>query len=231
MRDDESFERMASRLEELRLLRLEVLIYAPPMGLRRNEMATFKVGDRTFAFGKEARELGLTPRREREITDGELAAITSALVEHDGAAVLNARCPWPLVEVLGSQCEVVRYKGQTIEILPLKETVENTTPGPISVVEPDPMTATPPDDITGPNAVVTDPLDPPDESTGPFNVGPIEGAEMPPSEAPKAQIIDLMEALKASLEAGGEKGERKPAKRAKSSSSKSARKKAGGASG
>ena len=51
------------------------------------------------------------------------------------------------------------------------------------------------------------------------------------AEEPQAQIIDLMEALKASLEAGGEKGERKPAKRAKSSSSKSARKKAGGASG
>lgn len=42
----------------------------------------------------------------------------------------------------------------------------------------------------------------------------IEGAEItaPPEEAPKAQIIDLMEALKASLGAG--EGERKPAKRA-----------------
>jgi DNA end-binding protein Ku len=35
-----------------------------------------------------------------------------------------------------------------------------------------------------------------------------------PEEAPKTQIIDLMEALKASLAKGGAKGERKPAKRA-----------------
>ena len=50
------------------------------------------------------------------------------------------------------------------------------------------------------------------------------------AEEPQTQIIDLMEALKASLDAGGEKGEKKPAKRAKSSSKKSSpRKKAGGA--
>ncbi|MBW3554000.1 MAG: Ku protein, partial [Gemmatimonadetes bacterium] len=49
------------------------------------------------------------------------------------------------------------------------------------------------------------------------------------SEEPQTQIIDLMEALKASLDRGG--AERKPAKRAKSSSKKAGgRKKAGGAS-
>lgn len=51
------------------------------------------------------------------------------------------------------------------------------------------------------------------------------------AEEPQTQIIDLMEALKASLDAGGGKSERKPAKRAKSSSRAGAgRKKAGGAS-
>ena len=49
------------------------------------------------------------------------------------------------------------------------------------------------------------------------------------SEEPQTQIIDLMEALKASLDRGG--AERKPAKRAKSSPKKAGgRKKAGGAS-
>ena len=44
----------------------------------------------------------------------------------------------------------------------------------------------------------------------------VEGKEIidEPEEAPKTQIIDLMEALKASLAKGGAKGERKPAKRA-----------------
>lgn len=43
----------------------------------------------------------------------------------------------------------------------------------------------------------------------------VEGQEIleEPEEAPKTQIIDLMEALKASLAKGGTKGERKPAKR------------------
>lgn len=43
----------------------------------------------------------------------------------------------------------------------------------------------------------------------------VEGQEITeePEEAPKTQIIDLMEALKASLAKGGAKGERKPAKR------------------
>ena len=43
----------------------------------------------------------------------------------------------------------------------------------------------------------------------------VEGHEITeePEEAPKTQIIDLMEALKASLAKGGGKGERKPAKR------------------
>ena len=43
----------------------------------------------------------------------------------------------------------------------------------------------------------------------------VEGKEIveEPEEAPKTQIIDLMEALKASLAKGGAKGERKPAKR------------------
>ncbi len=43
----------------------------------------------------------------------------------------------------------------------------------------------------------------------------VEGQEIleEPEEAPKTQIIDLMEALKASLARGGAKGERKPAKR------------------
>ncbi|HUE77789.1 MAG TPA: Ku protein [Longimicrobiales bacterium] len=52
------------------------------------------------------------------------------------------------------------------------------------------------------------------------------------AEEPQTQIIDLMEALKASLDKGGTGESRKPAKRAKASSSKkgSGRKKAGGAS-
>nr|NIP81105.1 Ku protein [Gemmatimonadota bacterium]NIU76570.1 Ku protein [Gammaproteobacteria bacterium]NIU29563.1 Ku protein [Gemmatimonadota bacterium]NIV59976.1 Ku protein [Gemmatimonadota bacterium]NIV81538.1 Ku protein [Gemmatimonadota bacterium] len=56
----------------------------------------------------------------------------------------------------------------------------------------------------------------------------VEGEDITVSaaEEPQAQIIDLMEALKASLDEGGE---RKPAKRA--SSGKTGRKKAGGASG
>jgi DNA end-binding protein Ku len=43
----------------------------------------------------------------------------------------------------------------------------------------------------------------------------VEGQEITeePEEAPKTQIIDLMEALKASLAKGGARGERKPAKR------------------
>jgi DNA end-binding protein Ku len=43
----------------------------------------------------------------------------------------------------------------------------------------------------------------------------VEGEEITeePTEAPKTQIIDLMEALKASLKGKGSTGERKPAKR------------------
>ena len=46
--------------------------------------------------------------------------------------------------------------------------------------------------------------------------GKVQGEEIvaAPEEAPKAQIIDLMEALKASLGGGDEKAERKPPKRA-----------------
>ena len=46
--------------------------------------------------------------------------------------------------------------------------------------------------------------------------GKVQGEEIvaAPEEAPKAQIIDLMEALKASLGGGEEKAERKPPKRA-----------------
>ncbi len=57
----------------------------------------------------------------------------------------------------------------------------------------------------------------------------VEGEDITVSatEEPQAQIIDLMEALKASL---GEAGEQKP-KKASSSKSKSSKKKAGGASG
>jgi DNA end-binding protein Ku len=60
----------------------------------------------------------------------------------------------------------------------------------------------------------------------------VEGEDITVSaaEEPQAQIIDLMDALKASLDKGGA-GERKPAKRASSSKKKSTRKKAGGASG
>ena len=58
----------------------------------------------------------------------------------------------------------------------------------------------------------------------------VEGEDITVSaaEEPQTQIIDLMDALKASLDAGGE--ERKPAKRAGSKKS-SSKKKAGGASG
>ncbi len=49
------------------------------------------------------------------------------------------------------------------------------------------------------------------------------------TEEPQAQIIDLMEALKASLDAGD--SDRKPAKRAAEKKSSSKKKKAGGASG
>ena len=44
----------------------------------------------------------------------------------------------------------------------------------------------------------------------------VEGHEITeePTEAPQTQIIDLMEALKASLARGKASGERKPAKRA-----------------
>jgi non-homologous end joining protein Ku len=43
----------------------------------------------------------------------------------------------------------------------------------------------------------------------------VEGKEITdePTEAPKTQIIDLMEALRASLKGKGTGGERKPAKR------------------
>jgi DNA end-binding protein Ku len=60
----------------------------------------------------------------------------------------------------------------------------------------------------------------------------VEGEDITVSagEEPATQIIDLMEALKASLDKGGESEERKPAKQAKSSSRKTAKKKAGGAS-
>lgn len=60
----------------------------------------------------------------------------------------------------------------------------------------------------------------------------VEGEDITVSagEEPQTQIIDLMEALKASLDRG-ESPERKPAKRAGGSSAKKAKKKAGGASG
>ena len=49
----------------------------------------------------------------------------------------------------------------------------------------------------------------------------VEGKEITeePEEAPKTQIIDLMEALKASLAKGGKAGDRKPAKRVEAKSS------------
>jgi len=64
----------------------------------------------------------------------------------------------------------------------------------------------------------------------------VEGKEITeePAEAPKTQIIDLMEALKASLKAKGTAGERKPAKRVEGKASKTApaaKRKVGGARG
>src|SRR5438270_278964 len=64
----------------------------------------------------------------------------------------------------------------------------------------------------------------------------VEGKEITeePAEAPKTQIIDLMEALKASLKAKGIAGERKPAKRVEGNASKAAsaaKRKVGGARG
>jgi non-homologous end joining protein Ku len=67
----------------------------------------------------------------------------------------------------------------------------------------------------------------------------VEGKEITeePAEAPKTQIIDLMEALKASLKAKGTAGERKPAKRgeqkgaAKAAALPAAKRKVGGARG
>ncbi len=69
----------------------------------------------------------------------------------------------------------------------------------------------------------------------------VEGKEITeePAEAPKTQIIDLMEALKASLKAKGGTGggERKPAKRvekkpaAKAAALPAAKRKVGGARG
>lgn len=67
----------------------------------------------------------------------------------------------------------------------------------------------------------------------------VEGKEITeePAEAPKTQIIDLMEALKASLKGKGAAGERKPAKRveqkaaAKAATAPAAKRKVGGARG
>src|SRR5438105_3177538 len=64
----------------------------------------------------------------------------------------------------------------------------------------------------------------------------VEGKEITeePAEAPKTQIIDLMEALKASLRAKGTAGERKPAKRVEGKAPKAApaaKRKVGGARG
>src|SRR2546427_812597 len=64
----------------------------------------------------------------------------------------------------------------------------------------------------------------------------VEGKEITeePAEAPKTQIINLMEALKASLKAKGTAGERKPAKRVEGKASKAApvaKRKVGGARG
>src|SRR5438045_244756 len=63
-----------------------------------------------------------------------------------------------------------------------------------------------------------------------------EGKEITeePTEAPKTQIIDLMEALKASLKGKGATGERKPAKRVEGKGAKAApaaKRKVGGARG
>jgi len=64
----------------------------------------------------------------------------------------------------------------------------------------------------------------------------VEGKEITeePTEAPKTQIIDLMEALKASLKGKGATGERKPAKRVEGKGAKAApaaKRKVGGARG
>src|SRR5881296_770943 len=64
----------------------------------------------------------------------------------------------------------------------------------------------------------------------------VEGKEITeePTEAPKTQIIDLMEALKASLKGKGAVGERKPAKRVEGKEAKAApaaKRKVGGARG
>src|SRR6266487_4233175 len=64
----------------------------------------------------------------------------------------------------------------------------------------------------------------------------VEGKEITeePTEAPKTQIIDLMEALKASLKGKGATGERKPAKRVEGKGAKTAsaaKRKVGGARG
>src|SRR5438132_1529496 len=64
----------------------------------------------------------------------------------------------------------------------------------------------------------------------------VEGKEITeePTEAPKTQIIDLMEALKASLKGKGATGERKPAKRVEGKAAKAApaaKRKVGGARG
>src|ERR1700704_6581068 len=64
----------------------------------------------------------------------------------------------------------------------------------------------------------------------------VQGEEITeePSEAPTTKIIDLMEALKASLKAKGTAGERKPAKRVEGKASKAApaaKRKVGGARG
>src|SRR5437867_8394030 len=63
-----------------------------------------------------------------------------------------------------------------------------------------------------------------------------EGKEIAeePTEAPRTQIIDLMEALKASLKGKGARGERKPAKRVEGKAAKAApvaKRKVGGARG
>ena len=60
----------------------------------------------------------------------------------------------------------------------------------------------------------------------------VEGEDITVSagEEPQTQIIDLMEALKASQDAGVEAADRKPAKRAATSARKPAKRKAGGAS-
>src|SRR5581483_7488929 len=50
-----------------------------------------------------------------------------------------------------------------------------------------------------------------------------------PAEAPKTQVIDLMEALKQSLKKGGESAERKPARRVETAGGK--KRKVGGARG